>query len=128
MVVGILLYGGFLPGLHPHYAPPAFMTIGGRSYYYTAIVVPVPLFGLNYTFPEWVLFHNVTFWYWVTNWSLLRTTLLDGNATLANGTTYAFTVGNGPPLGPHTTQYVSPGGEVAVLWTGGIQADLLVLA
>ena len=127
-VIGILLFGGWIPGLHPHYGSMEYMTVGGRSYYWTAVTVPLPNFGENYSDPYLAVVHNVTFWYWITNWSALATSELHGNATLTNGTSYDFVLGGGPPLVPRTTQYVSPDDEVAVLWSGGIQADLLVLA
>jgi len=127
LVIGALLFGGYLPGLHPQYGSPTYLTVDGRAYYWTATDVPVPAFALNYSFPLETTFHNVSFWYWITNVSFLDTAQLHGNATVPNGSTFDFEVGSGHPLGTRTTEYIAPGGVVAVLWDGGIQFDLLVL-
>ena len=90
--------------------------------------MPTPLPGSPRTSPSTVLFHNVTFRTWVTNWSIFGGAYFRGNATETNGTVYSFVLG-GPPFAPgRTEEYVAPGGAVAAEWTGSFDAYLLVLA
>jgi hypothetical protein len=126
-VVGILLFGGYVPGLHPNFAP-ATATFEGRAYYWTTVIVPIPYTGVNRTLPVSETFHNVTFWTWVTNWSIVGGTYLHGNASGPNSTVYPFTLGGSRFAANWTELYVSPGAAVVVEWTGGWGAYLLVLA
>jgi hypothetical protein len=126
-IVGVALFGGYLPGLHPNYANLDVVTVDGTPYYWEAIVVPTPLpDGMNYTAPMAFPFHNVTFWLWVTDWDSAQGGLLHGNASVENGSQYAFELaGFGLSLRP-ASDYFSPDGEVGASWSGGPLADLYV--
>lgn len=127
-VIGVLLFGGFLPGLHPNFSPGPTTTFDGKTYYWTTLSVPTVWLGGSRTPPTFEAFHNVTFWTWLTNWSLLGGAYLHGNATEPNGTVYSFTVGGPPAASNRTTDYVSPGGAVVIKWEVSTTAELLVLA
>lgn len=124
--VGVALFGGYLPGLHPDYGPAGIETVDGHSYYYDTIVVPFPPIGSNTTSPEPHSFHNVTFWIWVTDWYSITGGELHGNATLANSSAYPFEF-QGSEFGTGAAQvYLAPGGSVGAAWNGGVAATLLV--
>lgn len=127
-VAGLLLFGGYVPGLRPNYTPPPYASVDGRNYYYTDVSVPIPLSLEGRTSPAATQFHNVTFWTWVSNWSLLGGTYYRGNATERNGTTYPFVLGGARSDANWTDIYIAPGGAVAVEWDGGLTAGLFVLA
>lgn len=127
-IAGILLFGGLIPGLHPNYTTSPLTTLDGRSYYWRELSVPIPWPGTDRTKPTEGSFHNVTFWTWVTNWSILGGTYYHGNASEPNGTVYAFVLGSFRDAANWTGLYVAPGGAIAVEWAGGTTAYLLVLA
>jgi hypothetical protein len=126
--LGAVLFGGLVPGLHPNFAPPEYVEFEGKMYYVTTIVAPSPPFGSNVTAPEEEFVHNATFWVWGTTTFAGFNTFLDGNASVSGGHVYTFSLGGRILSTNRTTQFVSPGGTIAVLWTGGVSAQLLVLA
>jgi hypothetical protein len=126
-VVGLLLFGGVIPGLHPSYTPNPYTTIDGRTYVWSSIPVPIPYPGSSRTLPAADSLHNVTFSTWVTNWSVLGGTYLHGTAAEPNGTVYPFALGGYAYDANWTSRYFAPGGEVAVAWAGGLTAYLYVL-
>jgi len=125
--IGALLFGGYLPGLHPTFAPPKFLELDGQPYLWTPYVVPFPWLG-NHTLPVLVQFANVTFDVWVTNFVSFDNQTLAGNATLANGTVYSFALQERLDPVDRVTQYIAPGGAVAVNWTTISVAYLMVHA
>ena len=127
-VVGLLLFGGLIPGLKPDYRVSPTTTFDGRTYYWTLAPLPIPLNGGNVTLPVNFSLANVTFVLWMTNWSIVGGSVLNGNATEPNGTVYHFSFGGFYGTPHWTDEYVSPGGAVAVVWRGQILAELLVLA
>ncbi|MFY9716786.1 MAG: hypothetical protein WAK40_02480 [Thermoplasmata archaeon] len=127
-VIGLLLFGGLIPGLHPNYTPSPYATIDGRTYVWSAVTVPIPWLGGTRTPPVPEVFHNVTFTTWVTNWSLLGGTYLHGTADEQNGTLYSFSLGGYAYDTNWTSRYLAPGGAVAVDWSGGLTAYLYVLS
>jgi hypothetical protein len=127
-VVGLLLFGGALPGLHPNFSPHTYFTFEGRNYYWTQLVVPTPWLGSNRTLPVEGSFHNVSYWTWVTDWTVLGGAYLHGNATMVNGTVDVFSIGGSHFRSNWTDQYVSPGAAFVVRWDGGVVAYLLLLA
>jgi len=126
-VIGVLLFGGWIPGLHPNFTPSPYATVDGRTYYWTATNVPIPTPGATRTLPSSEQFRNVTFTTWVTNWSLLGGTYLHVKAMEANGTSYQFALGGYEVAANWTDQYIAPDGTVAAEWSGGLSAYLFVL-
>lgn len=126
--IGAAVFGGLVPGLRPNFAPPEYVEFEGRMYYGSTIAAPSPLFGSNTTVPEEEFVHNATFWVWGTTAFGGFETFLDGNASFSSGHVYSFSLGGTVLSTNRTTQYVSSDGEIAVLWTGGPSAQLLVLA
>jgi hypothetical protein len=126
-VVGILLFGGAIPGLHPDYSSSPITTFDGNSYYWTAFDIPYPLPFTERSADVTFAFHKVTFWAWITNWSALGGEYFHGNATEPNGTVYGFSMGGFPAQTNWTDQYVSPGRAVVVNWNGGLVSYILVL-
>ncbi|MGB6500467.1 MAG: hypothetical protein WBG19_03570 [Thermoplasmata archaeon] len=126
-IVGLLLFGGVLPGLRPDFTPPATVTVDGQSYYWTAFTVPLPLPFSEVSGHVSVAFHNVTFWAWITNWSIVGGEYLHGNASEPNGSVYPFVMGGFPAQTNWTDQYVTPGALIVIQWTGGLVAYFLVL-
>jgi len=127
-VVGVLLFGGFVPGLHPSYGSPPTVTLDGRAYYWTMVLLPFPPPGSERTAPTSLLFHNVTFETWFTNWTVLGGAYLHGRVHEPNGTVDAFVIGGFPAQANWTEQYLAPDRAVAVQWHDGLTADFLVLA
>jgi hypothetical protein len=125
-VVGIVVFGGYLPGLKPNWGTGGIVPVDGRTYYYESISVPFPPLGSNTSSPDPFVFHNVTFWIWVTGWYSLAGGQLHGNVSLTNGTEYPFSF-QGTPLatGPDEL-FLAPDGSVGVSWNGGLTALLLV--
>jgi len=127
-LVGLALFGGYLPGLKPDYSNLGIADVNGHEYYWRVIEVPAPLpGGPNYTAPEPIAVENVTFWIWVTDWYSLAGGHLHGNASASNGTEYPFVLVGGGLPGTQVTQYFSPDAEVGAGWTGGSTANLFVL-
>jgi hypothetical protein len=127
-VVGLLLFGGAIPGVHFRAAGANGTMFDGRPYTGTPFAVPVPFLGLTSTAPGAVGFRNVTLYTWVTNWSLSGGTYLHGNATEPNGTVYPFVLGGFSSQANWTDDYVAPAGAIVVLWAGGLTGELLVSA
>ncbi|HYA57714.1 MAG TPA: hypothetical protein VEH57_04520 [Thermoplasmata archaeon] len=128
VLIGVALFAGLIPGLKPNYNAPSVVTYDGREYYYATERVPLPPILSNSSTPERLVFHNVTFWVWVSHWYSLTPGVLEGNVTLTNGSTYSFMLGGPPMLPTWVTSYVSPGHTAVVLWNNGLDFDLLVLA
>jgi hypothetical protein len=128
VVVGIALFGGLIPGLKPNYALPATVMVDGHPYYYTSVAVPWPPLGVNSTPPEELVFHNTTFWVWVTGWYSVSGGYLEGNLTLTNDSTYAFLLGGAPTAANYTIWYLAPGGGAGIAWAGGLSFELYVAA
>ena len=118
-VIGGLLFGGIIPGLKPNYSEPATVTIGGESYYYTQVKLQSPALFSNSTTPQAFLFHNISFFLWVTNWNSFTGGLVWGNGTEPNGTVSHFVLGQSknPPV--DVDFYVAPDRAFAVSWPGG---------
>lgn len=119
-VFGGLLFGGVLPGLKPNYSEPSTVTIAGEAYYYTLVQVRSPNLFSNSTSPEQFLFHNVSFFLWVTNWDSFSGGLVHGNGTEPNGTVTSFVLGisANPPV--DSQLFVAPDRFFAVSWPGGM--------
>ena len=128
-VFGVALFGGWIPGLHPNYAEPTTIEVGGVSYYWTDFSIPWPLPPANSTAPSSVGFHNITFEVWVTDWyDLAGGGIVHGNGTEPNGTTYGFELG-GAPLGSNASSiFVSPHHAFGAIWSGQTFVELLVRA
>jgi len=123
---GIALFSGSIPGLPASHSST--VTFDGRSYYYYGYFLPFPQLGTNSTPPASVVFHNVTFWVWITDWLGPHGTYVHGNGTEPNGTTYAFLLGESPTNGTRTMSFVAPDGSFATVWGGGYMLELLVEA
>jgi hypothetical protein len=119
---GAALFGGFIPGLKPNYSAPNILVLDGERYYFTTYFLSTPLYPTNFTAPESVSFHNVSFAFWVSNWFGPTGGLVHGNGTETNGTVYSFVLGmtSNPPV--NTTLFLSPDRWFAVYWSGGILA------
>ncbi|HYA70122.1 MAG TPA: hypothetical protein VEH28_01965 [Thermoplasmata archaeon] len=119
-VLGVALFGGLIPGLKPNYTMPATLSLDGREYYYTSVLLNSPAILSNLTAPQPFSFHNVSFWLWVTNWGSPAGALVHGNGTEPNGTAFPFVLGqsNLPPVS--ATLFVSPDYYFAVSWGGGL--------
>ncbi|HTW54963.1 MAG TPA: hypothetical protein VMG36_00715 [Thermoplasmata archaeon] len=126
--IGVLVFGGYLPGLHPTLAPPKYIELDGQSYLWTTYLVPSPEFGHNYTTPKPVPFANVTFQLWITNYVAFNNQTFAGNATLANGTVYSFALEARANPADRVTLYVAPDDAVAIEWNLTPLAYLLVHA
>ena len=116
---GVALFGGAIPGLKPNYVAPAVVTVEGQSYFDTTVTLSNPLYPLNHSAPQSVVFHNVSFRLWVTNWYAFTGGLVRGNGTEANGTFYSFVLGESwsPPV--NSTLYLSPDRLFGAAWSGG---------
>ncbi|HTT45637.1 MAG TPA: hypothetical protein VMH38_06440 [Thermoplasmata archaeon] len=126
------LFGGFVPGLKPNLTNPSTIVIDGESYYYSAVVLNLPLAFTNHTSPQAFLFHNVSFSLWVTNWGGPSGGLVRGNITEPNGTVSSFVLGEAVMASQNSTLYVTPDHLAAVYWGGGVfggpRVWLMVLA
>ncbi len=127
-IVGMLLFGGYLPGLHPQYTPNPLTTYDGRSYYWAALSVPSPPFLSSHSAPTSSVFRNDTIWRWVTNAGWLGGAYLHGNVTERNGTVYEFVIGGFSGQANWTDRFVAPGASVVVEWGGGSLVYVLLLA
>lgn len=123
-IVGVAVFGGIVPGLHPSYAAPEFVSLNGHQYHWTEILVPAALPGTNGSMPISRAVHNTTFWIWVYIDHGDRTWLA-GNATITGGGFYNFSIGGQlwPTMRP--AQYISPDSQVAVVWSDWATAMLL---
>jgi hypothetical protein len=121
---GVALFSGNLPGLGGTVS--ADYGLGGHEYYPDYYSIPTPTWGSNSTTPSSVLFHNVTFWVWVTNWGRAYGALVHGNGTEQNGTTYGFVLGGYEPDHTGTELFVSPDSKLAAIWDGSFILILLV--
>ncbi len=117
-IIGILLFGGFLPGLHPSFAQNSIETIDGHQYYVLQSALLTP-FLANSSGPWNVTFHNVTFRLWITNWYAFTGGIVHGVGTEPNGSAYPFALGTTNPNGSRTTLYLSPDRGFGAYWTGG---------
>ncbi|HEY1198941.1 MAG TPA: hypothetical protein VGG32_09520 [Thermoplasmata archaeon] len=117
---GAALFGGTIPGLKPNYSQPNFLVVGGEPYYFTTLSLAMPNLFLNYTLPQSFTFHNVTFALWVSGWGLFSGGLVHGNGTEADGTVYAFVLGESTTPPVNTTLFLSPDRLFAVYWLGGL--------
>ena len=118
-VVGMLLFGGLIPGLKPNYSEPVTVIVDGEAYYYTTVKLRSPSLLSNATTPQLFQFQNVSFYLWVTNWDSFTGGLVRGNGTEPNGTSFPFVLGqsSNPPV--NANLYVSPDHRFAVSWPGG---------
>jgi len=126
LAVGFALFGGFVPGMKPNYAPPATLMVNGAPYYYTTVSLNLPSIINNTTTPQAFTFHNVTFQLWLTNWYSPTGGLVRGNGTERNGSVASFVLGTSehPPVS--TSLFVSPDRAFAVYWEGGVFAGTSV--
>lgn len=124
LAFGATLFTGNFPGLPGHYTSN--VEVNGHPYYLDLYEIPFPQFGNNSTPPADVLFHNVTFWIWVTGWYSAEGGYVHGNGTEANGTTYPFLLGGLLSDPDRATLFVSPDTEFAVGWSGELFLELLV--
>jgi hypothetical protein len=129
VAIGIALFGGFVPGIHPNLTAPAVVTVQGHQYYTEPTPLHIPLFT-NSSGPWNVTFHNVTFELWVTNWYSATGGIVHGHGTELNGTTDSFVLGGPIPNGTRVSLYLSPDLEWGASWVGGVaggfSAQLLV--
>lgn len=116
--VGITLFGGFLPGIHPNLSTDI-TSIRGIQYYDEFSALHDPLFS-NSTSPWNVSFHNVTFELWLTNWYSGSGGVVHGVGTEPNGSAYAFVLGTVLPNGTREQLYLSPDLDWGAWWAGGI--------
>jgi hypothetical protein len=126
-IVGIALFSGLVPGLRPNYSLPSTVLLDGKSYYWEDVAVPYPIPPLNYSEPVRTVFHNVTFYLWVTGWYSPLLGFVHGNGTAPNGTAHAFVLGGPPAEANRTTLYFAPDGSWAASWTG-LQTDVQLFA
>ncbi len=124
LVFGAALFSGSIPGLGGHFTSN--VKLDGHEYYSEQYELPFPQIGNNSTSPAPVLFHNVTFWVWVTGWSSPQGSYVHGNGTEANGTAYPFLLGGLASNVSRVTVYVSPDGRFATAWSGEFFLELLV--
>ncbi len=129
-IIGGLLFGGFLPGVHPDFTAPAIATLDGHQYYVEPIVLQVPLPVSTSSSPWNVTFHNVTFTLWLTDWYSGPGGIVHGIGTEPNGTAYPFSLGGYATNGTRITLFLSPDYAFGGAWTGGpfggVTAQLLV--
>ena len=125
-VFGAALFGGWIPGLHPTYSEPATVEVHGLNYYWTQYYFPWPIPPANTSTPTGLVFHNVSFEIWVTNWYGGGGGVVNGNGTEPNGTTYGFRLG-GAVLGANASDlFVSPDSTFGAAWSGQPFVELLV--
>lgn len=121
-VFGAALFGGLIPGLKPNYTMPATISLNGEPYYYTTVPLSWPALLNNTTVPQVFLFHNVSFWLWITNWGSPTGALVHGNGTELNGTEFGFVLGESISPTVNTTLFISPDHVFAVSYRGGLLA------
>jgi hypothetical protein len=118
VVVGIALFGGLLPGIHPNYTAPLVVTYQGHQFYAEVTPLHIPIF-VNNSSPWNVTFRNVTFEIWLTNWYSGTGGIVNGIGTEMNGTSSPFSLGSQLPNGSRLTVYVAPDYGWGAAWTGG---------
>ena len=118
VVVGFLLFGGFLTGVKPSFSTSGLTTIDGWSYHYEYSPIRAPTFT-NTSSPWNVTFFNVTFELWLTNWYSMTGGVLNGVGTEPNGSAYAFALGLPLSNGTRITFFLSPDLAFGVGWNGG---------
>ena len=116
LAFGAALFSGSIPGLGG--PPSSDVQIGGHAYYSEFFDAPFPPWGNNTSAPSSVDFHNVTFWLWVTGWYRPDGTLVHGNGTELDGTTYSFVLGGVSDNGTRSELYLAPDERFAVGWSG----------
>jgi len=121
-IFGVALFGGLIPGLKPNYTLPATVSLNGEPYYYTTVELDWPTLLSNTTAPQVFLFHNVSFWLWLTNWGSLTGALVNGNGTEPNGTEFSFVLGAAISPIANTSLFISPDHAFAVSYRGGLLA------
>jgi len=121
-VVGVALFGGFLPGFRPSSSAPSTLTIRGQSYYYTDFAPRLPNLLENTSAPAATTFHNVTFVVWFIDWDWVSGARVQGNGTEPNGTEFSFILGSTPAHQSNTTLFLSPDLEFGAYWPGLAQA------
>jgi hypothetical protein len=117
---GFALFGGAIPGLKPNYSMPSVITLDGEPYYYTTVTLNWPGLLSNYTEPQSFVFHNVSFWLWITNWGSPSGALVHGNGTEPNGTVFSFVLGESFLPAVNNTLFIAPDHAFAVSYGGGI--------
>ncbi len=119
--IGIALFGGYLPGIHPKFSTVGLADLAGHQYHVFQTFLHVPLWT-NYSAPWNVTFDNISFVLWVTNWYSPQGAVVHGMGSEPNGTSYLFAVGNLLPNGTRVTLYLSPDYEFGAYWVGGFAA------
>jgi len=120
-IVGVVVFGGFVPGVRP--APtPSTIEVNGQPYYFTVESLAPPALLENVSPPQQFVFHHVTFVLWIVNWYSVTGPELYGNGTELNGTTYSFVLGIPGSTTGGTNQFLSPDLLFGVYWLGGLLA------
>jgi hypothetical protein len=126
--VGLAVFSGWVPGLHPSFGQPTTVAFEGKTYYWSEVLVPTPIPGTGSTPPQKDLFHNATFWFWGVADPIDSTRYLEGNVSLDGGPVYSFTLGGPPNPATWVGAFSTPGGAVVVLWPAGeFSAQFLVV-
>jgi len=121
---GVSLFTGSIPGLGGNL--DAHVMLDGHAYYSDFYWLGFPSIGNNSTPPASLVFHNVTFWIWLTGWGLPQGSLVHGNGTELNGTSYSFQLGGLPSNPSRTDLFVSPDAKFATAWSGQLFLEVLV--
>jgi hypothetical protein len=124
LAFGAALFSGSIPGLGGHVSSNA--QIEGHEYYQESYAVPVPVLGSNSTAPAAVVYHNVTFWLWVTGWDSAWGTYVHGNGTEPGGASYPFVLGGLASNASRAVLFLSPDAKFAVAWSGEFFLQLMV--
>jgi hypothetical protein len=122
IAIGVALFGGLLPGIHPNFSS-SFVTIEGDQYYFEETPLQIPIF-VNYSAPWNVTFHNVTFELWLTSWYSALGGEVNGIGTELNGSHHSFVLGGPSPNGTRASLFLSPDREWGVGWPGGVLGGL----
>jgi len=123
---GVVLFGGFIPGIKPNFSAPVYATVDGHEYFVESSPLPLPGFS-HWSAPWNVTFHNVTFGLQIENWNASVGRLVYGNGTEPNGTHYAFELGEMEPNGSLVRWFLSPDADFAASWNGGWFSQLVIL-
>ncbi len=119
-VVGVALFGGWIPGVHPG-AGGSVLTYQGRPYFWTFLTVPYPLWPANTSGPVNYTFHGAALALGTKNWYALGGGELVGTIAPENATPTNFTLTAAAPTAE------SPNATVVLEWPGGILLYFLVL-
>lgn len=129
--IGVALFGGYLPGVHPPPSSAGRTTVDGHPYDVTTSQLHFPVL-VNQSLPWNVTFRNVSFDLWVTNWYSPLGGVVHGVGTEPNGTSYGFSLGGYAADGARITLFLAPDYAFGVAWAGGalggLEIDLLVEA